>query len=289
MDIRQLRYFMVVAQEGQFTRAAERLHMAQPPLSQQIKQLEEELGVVLLKRGGRHVELTQAGQALLARAEQILELVGSAKKEMEDLQRGSQGTISIGTVSSCGAYLLPKSICDMHDKYPEVRFQIWESDTYRIMELVDRGIVDVGFVRTPFSLEAYDHIYLSGGERDPMTAIFSEKWACSLTGDIALEELKGFQLLVHRRYESMISEACEKLGFQPDILCKGDEMRSIISWAELGLGVAVIPKPPEITLQNTSLRYHDISCTSLETMTAAIWPKSAYLPKLIRNFIEIIK
>ena len=280
---------MMVAQEGQFTRAAERLHMAQPPLSQQIKQLEEELGVVLLKRGSRHVELTQAGQALLARAEQILELVGSTKKEIDDLKRGGQGTISIGTVSSCGAYLMPKSICALHDKYPEVNFQIWESDTQRIMELVDRGIVDVGFVRTPLSLESYDHIYLSGGKSDPMTAIYSEKWATEIKGDFTLQGIKGLPLLVHRRYENMISEACGKLGFEPYILCKGDEMRSIISWAELGLGVAVIPKPPAITLQNSSLKYHDISCPSLQTMTAVIWPKSVYLPKLIRNFIEIIK
>ena len=289
MDIRQLRYFLTVAQEGQFTRAAERLNMAQPPLSQQIQSLEEELDVKLFKRG-RHLELTQAGQALLIRSEEILELVGATKKELDDLSKGKQGTVSIGTVSSCGAFLLPKCMFDFHEKYPEVRFQIWESETYRIMEFVEKGIVDIGIVRTPFNLETYDYIYEhADSASDPMAAVFSRKWIAGLPdGPIKLETIKGLPFMIHRRYEKMIVDACEDQGFEPNILCKGDDMRSIISWAELGLGVAVVPKPPLNILKNEDLQYHEIDNVSLKTKTAVIWLKNSYLPTVVRNFIKTI-
>lgn len=291
MDLRQMRYFLTVAQEGQFTRAAERLNMAQPPLSQQIKQLEEELGVKLLKRGGKGVELTEAGHVLQVRAEQILELVVSVKKELDDLNRGKHGTINIGTVASCGAFLLPKCINDFHAQYPEVTFQIREGDTYRIIELVNKGLVDIGIVRTPFSLESYNYIFQpSQGPRDSMMAIYQEKWLPTApTEPIRLKTLQAIPLIVHRRYERIIVDACLKNGFEPNILCKGDDIRSIMSWAGTGLGVAIVPNPHLSVLALGQLQCREIDDPSLETRTAVIWLKHAYLSTVVKNFIKNIE
>ena len=287
MDIRQLRYFLVVAQEGQFTKAAGRLHMAQPPLSQQIRQLEEELGVALFKRGGRHIELTDAGHVLAARAEQILELVGSTKRELGDLTQGRRGTVSVGAVSSCGAFLLPRYIRDFHESCPDITFEIWEGDTYRIMDLVDKGLVDIGIVRTPFRLETYHYLLrLPGETADPMAAIYPEKWEpVPPEGAITLDLLKNVPLIVHRRYEQMIADAFRKIGCEPRILCKGDDTRSLIAWAAAGVGVAVIPRPPASPAPYGPMHLRQIRDRSLETRTAVVWLKGAYQSAAAKNFI----
>ena len=287
MDIRQLRYFLAVAQEGQFTKAAGRLHMAQPPLSQQIRQLEGELGVVLFKRSGRHIELTDAGQVLAVRAEQILELVGSTKRELGDLTQGRRGSVSIGAVSSCGAFLLPRYIRDFHEKYPEITFQVWEGNTYRIMDLVDKGIVDIGIVRTPFRLETYQYIFQPPGKTpDPMAAVYPEGWKPGVPdGPVPLDRLKGVPLIVLRRYEPIIVDAFRKIGCKADILCRGDDTRSLIAWAAAGVGVAVIPRPPANLVPYGRIQCREITDRSLETRTAVIWLKGAYLSAVARNFI----
>ena len=110
MDIRQLTYFMVIAEEGQITAAARRLHMAQPPLSQQMKALEEELGVQLLQREPRSVTLTDAGEILYRRARQIVTLTDSTRREIADFKNGLRGTLSIGTVSSSGSVILQPAL-----------------------------------------------------------------------------------------------------------------------------------------------------------------------------------
>lgn len=288
MDIRQLRYFLAVAQEGQFTKAAGRLHMAQPPLSQQIRQLEGELGVVLFKRSGRHIELTDAGQVLAVRAEQILDLVGSAKRELGDLTQGRRGSVSVGAVSSCGAFLLPRYIRDFHEKYPDITFQVWEGNTYRIMDLVDKGIVDIGIVRTPFRLEVYHYILQPPGEPpDPMAAVYPGEWKPGIPeGPLTLDRLKGIPLIVLRRYEQIITDAFRKIGCEPDILCRGDDTRSLIAWAAAGVGVAVIPRPPANLVPYGRVHFREILDRSLETRTAVIWLKGAYLSAVTQNFIQ---
>ena len=285
MDIRRLRYFLTVAEEGQFTKAAERLNMAQPPLSQQIQLLEDELGVKLFNRG-RHIELTQEGQVLRIRSQQILELINATQKELDDLSKGKQGTISIGTISSCGAFQLPRRMFEFNQEYPDVSFQIWESDTYRVMELLEKGIVDLGIIRTPFNLNAYQYSFLSE-ESDPIAAVYQEKWCVKIPkGTMTLEHIEGLPLIIHRRYEKMFLNACEYLGFQPDIFCKADDIRSILSLANLGLGVAIVPRPPKEILEAEHLYCHVIDDDSFQTKTAVIWMKDNYLPRVVHNFIQ---
>lgn len=144
MDIRQLRYFLTIVEKENITAAARELHIAQPPLSQQLKLLEDELGVKLIERGSRRIQLTPAGKILKVRAEQIMELLDATVNEIKDFRGGVQGTLSIGTISSLGATLLPEHIQSFHEKFPNVDFQIWESDSYRMSELLNSGIVEIG-------------------------------------------------------------------------------------------------------------------------------------------------
>lgn len=152
MDLKQLEYFVTIVEEGSITGAARRLHMAQPPLSHQLKSLEQELGTTLLGRGARRVTLTQSGEALYRRAKQMLSLGQAARRELEDLSLGVRGTLSIGTVSSSGAALLDRRMLDYHEKYPQVSFEIREGNTFALIELLNAGELRLELSVRPFML-----------------------------------------------------------------------------------------------------------------------------------------
>lgn len=284
MDIRQLKYFLAIAEQGQITSAAKRLNMAQPPLSQQLKLLEDELGVKLVERGSRKIELTDAGQILRNRAEQILELTDATIKELRDFNSGVQGTLSIGAVSSSGATLLPDRIYRFHKNYPDINFEVWEGNTYRILDILNSGIIEIGIVRTPFNIQSFESICLP---KEPMiAAINSDLYWDEHKECISLSELSNKPLIIYRRFEKLITEAFEKAGFEPNILCKTDDARSTLLWADSGIGIAIVPKVALKLINSTNLRYKRIDEPSLETQIAAIWMKNRYLSTAARHFLE---
>lgn len=283
MDIRQLKYFLAIADEGNITRAAEKLHIAQPPLSQQLKLLEDELGIKLIDRNTRKIQLTDMGEKLQYRAEQMLRLMETTVKELKDINEGLQGTLLIGTVPSSGATLLPERIQSFHEKYPGIDFQIWDGDTYRIMELLNSGVIEIGIIRTPFNSETYEAIYLP---KEPMVAATSNLYCFGEQISIKITELINQPLVIDRRFENVIVNACEKEGVKPKIICRGDDARSILLWASTGIGVAIVPKAAIGLIPNSSLKYREINLTSVETQTAVIWMKNRYLSSAARHFLK---
>lgn len=282
MDIRQLKYFLAIAEEESITRAAERLHMAQPPLSQQLKLLEEELGVKLIDRSTRKFQLTETGEALKHRAEQMISLMETTVKELKDMGEGLQGTLSIGTVPSSGAALLPGRIRELHEKYPGINFQILDGDTNKVLELLNSGVIDIGIIRTPFNTEIYEFICLP---REPMIAASVEEY---WNGNYF--EIKGLMeknLIVDTRFEGIINEACHREGFAPRIICRSDDVRSLLLWATTGIGISIVPKAAMNLVPGSSLKFKEIHETSLETQTAVIWVKGRYLSTVARRFLDM--
>lgn len=284
MDIRQLRYFLTIAEEEQITSAAKRLHIAQPPLSQQLKALEEELGVKLVERGSRKIQLTDAGQILRNRAEQILELTEATSRELKDFSEGIQGTLSIGAVSSSGAALLPERIHNFHSKFPNINFDIWEGNTYRILEILNSGVIEIGIVRTPFNLENLESIPLP---IEPMIAAFSDDVYFKEDQEhICLTDLIDKPLILYRRFEKIILEACHNNGFEPKLFCKNDDARTTLLWADSGMGIAIVPQSAIELIGSTKLKYKPIKEPALETQIVAIWMKNRYLSTAARHFLE---
>lgn len=287
LDIRQLRYFLTVAREGQITRAAARLHMAQPPLSQQIRLLEEELHVRLFNRTGHGVVLTSAGVVLRERAEQVLEMMDSTRKELTDLHEGIHGMLNIGTVASCGAGLLPRLMRRFHAAYPHVVFQIWEGDTFRVAELLARGVVEIGIVRTPFRNDDLNAAAADGSPRsDPMAAAGRPDMLGG-TGPMALGQLRGRPLILHRRYETLFADACRGAGFDPRVVCRGDDIRSLLICAESGLGIAIVPESTVGPSGCRGLTVRRIDAPSLCTGVAVVWPKNRYLSVAAQRMIGL--
>lgn len=285
LDIKQLKYFMAIAEEEQITSAAKRLHISQPPLSYQLKTLEEELGVKLVERGSRKVKLTDAGRMLRNRAEQIIELTETTEKELKDFSQGIEGTLSIGTVSTSGTALLPERLNKFHKLYPSINFEIWEGNTYKMLELLNHGLIEIAIVRTPFNIENYEAICL---EAEPMVAVVNTSFECSLNVEsIVIEELKDKPLIIYRRFEKQIIDVCHAAGFEPTIFCKNDDARTTLLWADKGLGIAIVPKSAIQLIGSTNLKYTVIEAPVLNTQIVAIWMKGRYISSAAQNFLEV--
>lgn len=288
MDIRQLKYFLTITEEGQITGAAKKLHIAQPPLSNQLKLLESELGVKLLERGSRKVKLTDAGERLRDRAEQILELTDNTVKELKDFSEGIQGTLSIGMISTSGAVLLPDRIRKFSNKYPNVNFQIREGNTYKILEILESGLIEIGIVRTPFKMGNFQTIWL---EKEPMVAAYNDdKFIDSSIGDsVTLSDIKEKPLVIYRRFENLIMETFYDAGFNPRIVCKTDDSRTALLWAYSGLGIAIVPRVAVNLMPDSDLKFKIINEEKLNTKTAAIWVKGRYLSSVAQNFLKSLQ
>lgn len=283
MDLRQLMYFTTIVEEGQITAAAKRLHMAQPPLSQQLKALEDELGVQLVKRQPRHVELTDAGQLLYHRAQQIINLTDSTRREITDIQKGLRGTLSLGMVSSSGSILCSPGMTAFHTSHPGVSFEIYDGNTYSIIDMLNKGLIEIGIVRTPFKHEAFYCKFLA--EEPMILALTAELDWCPERSEITIAELAQKPLIIYRRFDQLFHDTCEAYNITPTILCRNDDARTTVLWANSGLGMAVIPESALTLADHAHLHAKYIAERRLYTRLTAIWPKGKYISTLAEKFI----
>lgn len=286
MDIKQLKYFLAIAKEKQITAASKKLHIAQPPLSTQLKLLEEELGTSLLERGSRNITLTDAGNILFTRANEIINLVESTKKEINDLNHGLNGTLNIGAVTSSISSIVPDQIKLFHVQYKNVNFQIWNGDTLRISELLKDNTIEIGIVKTPFDYENYDFILIPNKfSITPMLAITNSLLSSNKLS-IDIKALVDKPLIIHRRYEKEIAIYCEQHGFKPSIFCKTDDIRLMLALAYDNIGIAILPKSNVDSLSIEKLKLLEINGLYMDTTFAVIWPKNHYLSNTAKRFIE---
>lgn len=285
MDQKQLSYFLAIAEECSITKAAERLHVPQPYLSSQLKNMELELGVKLAVRNTRKLQLTDAGRQLQYRAVQILELMEVTGRELERFESGLQGTLTIGTIPTSAALLLTRTVQLFHRKFPDVRFEIRNLSTRKILESLKIGTIELGMIRTPLDSEEFETLYL---EQQPMVAVCNMDFAKE-SKIIGLSDLSKKKLLVNYRFESIITDACRNAGFEPDILCKVDDTRSILMWASLGMGIAVIPKDWLTIVPGLQLSYREIAAPALATSSAVVWLKNRAISSAAGHFIEIFR
>ena len=197
MDLRALRYFVVVAEELNITRAAERLNMSQPPLSGQIKGLEEELGVQLFIRGKRRLTITDAGTHLYRRARQLLELSDQTRQELRSME-GLSGNLNISLVEGRAPYLLARWIAGFRSEFPQVAVHLWNGSGDEVMERLQRGLADLALVAAPYNAEQLDGITVG---REPWVAILSKQHPLAQEGGefLPLRKLVGQPLFIPSR------------------------------------------------------------------------------------------
>lgn len=285
MDIKQLNYFHAIVEEGQITGAAKRLHISQPPLSYQLKMLEKELGIKLIERGSRRIRLTDAGKIFYDRAEQILNLTNATVKEMKDIEEGQSGTLSMGTVSSSGSIIFTEKMKKFHEIYPNINFEIYEGNTFKILELLNKGLIEIGVVRSPFDIHNLNFMCLP---KEPMIAAMSDKFDTNKKNrTIHIEDLEGKPIILYRRFEKLINDAFLKNRCSEKIFCKNDDARTSLLWAEAGLGIAIVPESAFKLISPVNLTYKIIDEESLITQIYAIWAKNRYMSPASKSFLKV--
>ncbi len=290
VDIRQLRYFTVIAEEGQISLAAKKLNMAQPPLSQQLQLMEEELGVKLAerKRNGKRMELTEAGRVFYEKSQRVLHLFGESIQEVKEIGEGLKGTLSIGVVPSCVSNL-PHRIQCFHEKYPMVSFKIWGGDPYEVRKHLESRKVELAIVRLPIDTKGLSMVQLG---KEPFVFVVPKVWQTfTLRKNITMKEIKDIPLLlIHRTkgegvYERIIEE-CKRFAFQPNVLCKCTDVNILLSLVASGVGASILPKTAIPIFVNEDVKVLDILDSSLQAETALIWLENRYISKAARSFIE---
>ena len=242
MDIKQLINFITIVEEGNITKAAQKLHISQPPLSNQLKALEEELGVKLVERGSRKVTLTDVGNLLYKRGKDMVDVFESTLNEIEDFKSGIEGVLKIGAVSTCNQFIPNKLISPYAKQYPKVKFELYEGNTYEVVDMIERGIVDIGVVRTPFNSQNLCCINL---KTEPMVAVVKkndDKFNFNEKDKIKLKDLDKKSIIIYRRYEKLIMETLHSNKVKASIYCLNDDSRTTVAWAEEGLGIGIVPK-----------------------------------------------
>lgn len=242
MELRQLRYFVAVAEELHFGRAAERLHMAQSPLSQQILMLERELGVVLLERGRRIAGLTDAGEVFLRSAREILAQLDSALAATRRAGRGEIGRVGVGYVAEVTADLLPLSLRAFKDCCSAVEIELTQGSTAELLTGLRRRAIDVAFVRSPGPTD--DLVYEQLVE-EPLVAVSpgADGFPESLDRLEALADrpfiLPSFSAARGLRRDT--EAACASAGFEPEVVREANSVTAILLLAAAGAGVGLVP------------------------------------------------
>ena len=249
MELRHLRYFLAVAQHRSFTRAAEELHIAQPPLSQQIQQLERELGALLFDRSARQVELTQAGEVLRERAQQVLQFVDDMAAEVRAVAGARGGRVTLGVNRTAAVLILPAVAQRMRERMPGVELVILEGGTSTIAEMAVERQIDLGLARVPLAvheaaaaLVETEPLY----QEEVLVVLLREHPLAQRAGPLHIAELRDEPLMLVRRdqgtlYEQ-IMDACVAAGFTPRLVCEGAEIYTLMRLVEAGIGITMIPE-----------------------------------------------
>ena len=287
MELRTLRYFVVTAEELNITHAAEKLNMSQPPLSNQIKSLEDELGVKLFHRGKRRLTLTDEGKTFLRRANQLLELADRARQEINELRGGLSGTLNIAMVEGRAPYLTARWIKEFREEYPQVRYSLWNGSSDDALERLRRGLADVAVIAAPFDGESFDSVKVGW---EPWVAIMSSSnpLAAKDGNEVSLEELAEHPLVLPSRASRVreIREWFATVGREPEVLCDMSNYVDAVALAELDVGISIFPQttytPNPVTISKI------IAPNSKKIQYYLVWSKAHEPNTLTRDFIDFV-
>jgi DNA-binding transcriptional LysR family regulator len=287
IDIRQLRYFQAVAEELHFGRAAARLRIAQPALSRQIQQLEEEIGAQLLRRTQRVVELTPAGALFLDRTSQILEDVSKAVADARRISKGEYGHLVVGFIHSSTYGLLPAVVERFRHLYPDIELELREMSIAEQHDALSRGLIDIGLLR-PQSAPA--GIEIQPIMDDPFLLAVPDKHPLAKLEAVHMQALAAEPIIMFSKRESplfhsRITAMCEQAGFTPKIAQHATQIHTIVGLVGAGIGIAVVPGTAR-NLHPKSVRFLEILDEPKPVHVALGWQRGKDTPA-IRSFRQV--
>ena len=285
MEIRVLRYFLAVAQEENITRAAEKLHIAQPSLSKQLMELEDELGKQLLIRGKRRITLTEEGVLLRKRAEEILELVNKTEQEITADEKQLVGKISIG--GNLQSSVL-KAAAALREQHPGVSFQFYSSDATDVTERLEHGTLDFTTLLAPVDISRYDSVLLP--EHSYWGLLVRADSPLAEKSCVHRDEILRLPLIMHRRagLQKAIAEWAHTRSERLNIAATYNVIYgSPTPLVQSGLGSLLVTRDllgPEL---NADVRFLPLD-PPLETHYALVWKKNTVLTKAAEKFLSVL-
>lgn len=284
MDIKQLRYFIAIAEEKNITAAANRLHMSQPPLSIQLKQLEMELGVQLFDRNGKSMELTDKGNLLYNRALQLINSVEEIKNELQETEDGKRGVLSVGinTLSFSG---FSDMIQLFHKQYPLVSLKIVQNDSYYLTEMVKSRAIEMAFVRLPLEHRGLTYHHLLN---ESFVFVSNQE-----VHDPTLEEIAQMPLIIPSTeglgsYNTIL-EAFSRNKLELTSIAECSDMHVLMDLVKGGMGATMVPKSVFDAYKDKNLYAAPISNAQLNSSMGVIWLEQHFVSTPARNFMELVK
>ena len=288
MELRTLHYFTVVARELNITRAAEKLNMSQPPLSNQIKALEEELGVQLFIRGKRHLELTEEGALLLRRAVQMQELADKTRQEISSLREGMTGTIYLSMVEGRAPFLAAQWIAGFREEFPLVRYNLWNGSSDDVLDRLHKGLADLAVIAAPYDTE---HLEGFSVGQEPWAAMFhpDHPLAKEPGEAIPLSSLVGEPLIVPSRKSRIesIRRWFGEIGAEPRILCEMSNYMDAVALTSQGVGVSIFPQT--VGVSNGLVVSKVVTQPARQAEYILVWNKGQAPSGLTREFIRYVQ
>lgn len=292
MELRHLRYFIAVAEELSFTRAAERLHIGQPPLSQQIQALEADVGAQLLERSKRWVRLTAAGKLFLDDARRVLALSEQAKLTARRAQRGEAGELRIGfTFSTPFTPLFATVINRYRARYPDVLLTLRELATLPQIAMLENRELDLGFVRPP-ETAIPDAVKLTVLRHDPLIAVLPVGSPLAQKEQVEIRDLQGQPFIMYPKTAGtgiypQIFRLCKEAGFVPEIVMEAGEASTMIGLVAAGCGITVLPGSFD-SIHMEGACYRPLADPSANTVLSLAQRKDAQ-GALVEGFIALAR
>ncbi len=289
MDLRQLQCFVAVAEELSFSRAAQRMHISQPPLSRQIANLESELRVRLLDRSPQTVSLTAAGRGFLPEARRILALAAKAPEAARRAARGDTGSLRIGFVGSTIYTSVPALVGKFRQFYPEVSITLSQGIVSRQVDLLLAGEIDVGLVRQPVSNPYLRSLSLF---KEPFVVAIPSNHPLAAKPTVNLRQLADEDMVIFSRQEAPaiyehLRKMCEKAGFTPRIALEAHPMSTVIGLVASGAGIAIVPQSMH-RLNILNATYRKLTGTREMSEFFLVWRRDDESPTL-QNFLKVQK
>ena len=288
MDLRTLQYFVTVAEELNITRAAEKLHMSQPPLSAQIKSLERELDTELFIRGKRRLKLTESGQLLYRRAKEIIKLTDKTKSEILSMGEGMRGTIALGLVEGMAPDIAAEWFAGFRVIHPNVRFRILDGSTDDLLEKLRTGLISLAVITSPCD-NSLLHSFHVGEEK--MAALMSRQHPLAQNNGrkVRVADLVGENLIVPSRKALIetIYRWFREINAEPQIVCEMDSYLDAAALAGRMVGISIYPRTAYVP--NDSLIFKEISGGDKKMEYLFVWRKGHPLPTVEKTFIDFVK
>lgn len=285
MDIRQMRYFIAIAEEKNITAAAQRLHMSQPPLSLQLKQMEAVLGVMLVERHGKKLELTDKGELLYRHALNIVHSFEEVKNELKETDEGRKGNLSVG-INTLSVPQFPVWLDEFHSSFPLVYLRIVQNDSAYLAELVKNRSIELGLVRLPLANQDLNYLHLYNE---------SFVFVCRSNNkeQISIEEISQFPLILPSTEGlgsyNIIHEAFTRAQLPIKVVCECSDMNVLMQLVSSGIGSTIVPESVFQSYGHSNLFARKITDSTLISSVGLIWLKEHHLSRPARNFIKLIK